>query len=90
MKNIYAFTEVNTTPPGYISINEELGKITVSVRTRGAQVPSTIEMTQEELKALAYSIEMYLGPADALQYPLPLPAEQSELAVDAKLGKSSK
>lgn len=61
MKNIHAFTETNTTPPGYISINEEAGRLTVSVRTRGGQVPSVIEMNRDQLEAMNRDVGAYLA-----------------------------
>lgn len=60
MKNIHAFTETNTTPPGYISINDEAGRLTVSVRTRGGQVPSVIEMDRDQLAAMHADVGAYL------------------------------
>lgn len=61
MKNIHAFTETNTTPPGYISINDEAGRLTVSVRTRGGQVPSVIEMNRDQLEAMHADVGAYLA-----------------------------
>lgn len=61
MKNIHAFTEIHTTPPGYVSINEEEGRLTVSVRTRGGQVPSIIEMNRDQLEAMHADIGKYLA-----------------------------
>ncbi len=60
MKNIHAFTETKTTPPGYISINDEAGRLTVSVRTRGGQVPSVIEMDRDQLAAMHADVGAYL------------------------------
>lgn len=60
MKNIHAFTETKTTPPGYISINDEAGRLTVSVRTRGGQVPSVIEMNRDQLEAMHADVGAYL------------------------------
>lgn len=60
MKNIHAFTETHTTPPGYISINDEAGRLTVSVRTRGGQVPSVIEMNRDQLEAMHADVGAYL------------------------------
>lgn len=61
MKNIHAHTETNTTPPGYISINDEAGRVTVSVRTRGGQVPSVIEMNRDQLEAMRADVGTYLA-----------------------------
>ena len=61
MKNIHAFTETNATPPGYISINEEAGRLSVSVRTRGGQVPSIIEMNRDQLEAMHADVGAYLA-----------------------------
>lgn len=60
MKNIHAFTETKTTPPGYISINDEAGRLTVSVRTRGGQAPSVIEMDRDQLAAMHADVGAYL------------------------------
>jgi hypothetical protein len=60
MKNIHAFTETHTTPPGYISINDEADRLTVSVRTRGGQVPSVIEMNRDQLEAMHADVGAYL------------------------------
>lgn len=61
MKNIHAFTETHTTLPGYISINDEAGRLTVSVRTRGGQVPSVIEMNRDQLEAMHADVGAYLA-----------------------------
>ena len=61
MKNIHAFTETNATPPGYISINEEAGRLSVSVRTRGGQIPSIIEMNRDQLEAMHADVGAYLA-----------------------------
>lgn len=61
MKNIHAFTETGATPPGYISINEEAGRLSVSVRTRGGQVPSIIEMNRDQLEAMHADVGAYLA-----------------------------
>ncbi|MFA7254385.1 MAG: hypothetical protein WC107_07620 [Patescibacteria group bacterium] len=75
MKNIHAFTETNTTPPGYISVNDEAGHLTVTVRTRGAQVPSTIEMNRDQLAAMHADVGAYLAataPAAPVVEPQPV------------------
>lgn len=61
MKNIHAFTETTTTPPGYISINDNEGKLSVSVRTRGAQNVSFIELNRDQLEEMMSDIAEYLG-----------------------------
>ena len=61
MKNIHAFTETNTTPPGYISINDEAGRLTVSVRSRGGQTGGTIELNQDQLAAMHADVGAYLA-----------------------------
>lgn len=76
MKNIHAFTETTTTPPGYISINEEEGKLTVSVRTRGAQTAGMIEMNRDQLEAMHMDIGAYLqatAPSPVVEEPKPEP-----------------
>lgn len=60
MKNIHAFTETNATPPGYISINEEAGRLSVSVRTRGGQVPSLFEKLGDR-EAMHADVGAYLA-----------------------------
>jgi hypothetical protein len=61
MKNIHAHTETHTTPPGYVSINEEAGRVTVSVRTRGAQNAAVIEMNRDQLTAMHADVGTYLA-----------------------------
>lgn len=70
MKNIHAFTETHATPPGYISINEEGDRLSVSVRTRGGQVPSVINMNRDQLEAMHRDVGAYLAataPAPAVE-----------------------
>lgn len=70
MKNIHAFTETNTTPPGYISINDEAGRLTVSVRTRGGQTAGMIELNRDQLAAMHADVGAYLAatvPAPAVE-----------------------
>lgn len=78
MKNIHAFTETNTTPPGYISINEEVGRLTVSVRTRGGQVSSVIEMNRDQLEAMHADVGAYLAATDPVPVVEPLPEAKPE------------
>ena len=61
MKNIHAHTDTRHSSPGYISINDEDGRITVSVRTRGGQVPSIVELNRDELQALCNDIGTFLA-----------------------------
>ena len=59
-KNIFAYTN-GAQVPGYISVNEEADdRVTVTLRSNGAQVPSCIEMPRDELANLAASIGAYL------------------------------
>ena len=64
-KNIYAFTET-TAPsyPGFISLNqEESGAYSIAVRNRGHGGSSiaVIEMSGDELEAMARNILAHLG-----------------------------
>ena len=83
MKNIHAFTETNTTPPGYISINDEAGRLTVSVRTRGGQVPSVIEMNRDQLEAMHADVGTYL----AATAPAPVVESKPEAKPEPKAAK---
>lgn len=59
-KNIFAYTN-GAQVPGFISVNEEADdRITVTLRSNGAQVPSCIEMPRDELANLAANIGAYL------------------------------
>lgn len=62
-KNVHAFTETGTASyPGYISVNqEEDGRYTVAVRTRGGNVPSVIEMNRDQLEALHADVGAHLA-----------------------------
>lgn len=54
--NIHAFTEMSNDYPAYISISrDDAGKHTVTVRSagNGGRDTVTIELTQQQLKALA-------------------------------------
>lgn len=68
MKNIHAYTETDYAPeyyPAYLSLNKrDDGTLTLSVRSRGAQTPSEIEMPPEALEQLAADIMEKLN-ADA-------------------------
>lgn len=83
MKNIHAFTETNTTPPGYISINDEAGRLTVSVRTRGGQVPSVIEMNRDQMEAMHADVGAYL----AATAPAPVVESKPEVKPEPKVAK---
>lgn len=83
MKNIHAFTETNTTPPGYISINDEAGRLTVSVRTRGGQVPSVIEMNRDQMEAMHADVGAYL----AATAPAPVVESKPEVKPEPKAAK---
>ena len=71
MKNIHAFTETTTTPPGYVSINDDAGRLTVSVRTRGGQTAGMIEMNRDQLEAMHADVGAYLAAT------APVPAVES-------------
>ena len=59
-KNIFAYTNGEQVP-GFISVNEEADdRVTVTLRSNGAQVPSCIEMPRDELANLAAAIGAYL------------------------------
>ena len=73
MKNIHAHTETHTTPPGYISINDDAGRLTVSVRSRGAQTAGMIEMNRDQLEAMHRDVGAYL--AATAPAPEPVKAE---------------
>ena len=83
MKNIHAFTETHTTPPGYISINDEADRLTVSVRTRGGQVPSVIEMNRDQLEAMHADVGSYL----AATAPAPVVEAKPEAKPEPKAAK---
>lgn len=61
--NVHAFTETGATSyPGYISVNqEEDGRITVAVRTRGGNVPAVIDMNRDQLEAMYADVGAYLA-----------------------------
>ena len=65
MKTIHAHTETGASHPGYVNISEQDdGAITVTVRTRGGQVPSTITMDRDQLAALGADVAAFLAPAE--------------------------
>lgn len=66
MKTIHAFTETQVIYPGYVNISEQDdGRVTVTVRTRGGQVPSTITMDRDQLAALGDDVAAFLAPVEA-------------------------
>lgn len=65
MKTIHAHTETDARVPGYVNISEQVdGRIAVTVRTRGGQVPSTINMDRDQLAALGADVAAFLAPAE--------------------------
>ena len=84
MKNIHAHTETTTSAPGYISINEEAGRLSVSVRTRGGQVPSLVEVTRDELEALHRDVGAYLAATAPAPAPVEAPVEEVKEAPKGK------
>ena len=66
MKTIHAHTETTARMPGFVNISEhDDGRITVTVRTRGGQVPSTITMDRDQLVALGADVAAFLAPVEA-------------------------
>lgn len=60
-KNIFAYTPAGSANPAYISVNQEADdRVTVTLRSNGAQVPSCIEMPRDELANLAAAIGAHL------------------------------
>lgn len=47
MNNLIAHTEPSGSSPAYLSVNERDGIVEVSVRSRGAQNASTIQLTPD-------------------------------------------
>lgn len=61
-QNVYAFTEVSGTAPGYVSVNKEnSGEISVTVREPNG-IPATINLSREEFAKLVKSGEEFLAP----------------------------
>jgi len=59
--NIFAYTPAGTANPAYISVNrEDDDRLTVAVRSNGAQTASFIEMPRDELANLAAAIGAHL------------------------------
>lgn len=55
--NISAFTEPNVPSPAYVSVNQQDdGTYSISVRSTGAQTPSTINLTRQQLDAIGQDI----------------------------------
>ncbi len=76
MKNIHAFTETGPAfYPGYISVNDENGVISITVRSSGNNNPpgSFIRLNNEQLAALHADIGAYLGK----------PAGEPEISTDS-------
>ena len=63
-RNIFAYTPAGSANPAYISVNEEAdNRVTVTLRSNGAQVPSCIEMPRKSMAyffALAVAIGAHL------------------------------
>lgn len=57
IKNYHAYTGLSNQFPDYISVNgEENGKVSVTVRTQGSEIPSIIYLTPEQAETLATDI----------------------------------
>ena len=66
MKTIHAHTETQVVYPGYVNISEqENGRVTVTVRTRGGQAPSTITLDRDQLAVLGADVAAFLAPVEA-------------------------
>lgn len=61
MKNIFAFTETGASNPGYVSINDNDGRVTVSVRSRRAQTAGVVELSRDQLQELHREVGAYLA-----------------------------
>jgi hypothetical protein len=61
--NIHAYTEMDYAPasyPGFVSLNKrEDGSVWLSVRTRGAETPSEIQLDAGQLVSLSLSIDAF-------------------------------
>lgn len=64
MKNIYAYTELGFSLPAFVSLNLLDGKRILSVRSRGSEVPATIELDASELEVMAADILNHLHSYD--------------------------
>jgi hypothetical protein len=60
--NIYAYTEFDYAPeyyPGFVSINrDDNGKIYISVRSRGADIPSKVEIPEADARAMGEALAL--------------------------------
>lgn len=98
MKNLYAFTETHNSSPGYLSINtqDDSDMIRVSVRTRTAQSPSEITMTQSQLVEMAQNILAQFGKPTSVSVEYSVkegtttPAPEAPLVVDSTASKARK
>ena len=73
-RNIFAYTPAGNANPAYISVNrEDDDRLTVAVRSNGAQTASFIEMPRDELANLAAAIGAHLeatAPAEVAPAPV--------------------
>ncbi len=60
MKNIHAFTEGGSNYPGYISINDEGGTLSISTRSRGGAGGCVLHTDRDQLQCMADDINTYL------------------------------
>ena len=59
--NIFAYTPAGIANPAYISVNrEDEDRLTVTVRSNGAQTPSFIELSRSEMANLSVAIAAHL------------------------------
>lgn len=57
MITVYAYTERDQTPPGYLNITQhDNGLAVVTLRARGEQLTTSLTMTSEELSHLRDSL----------------------------------
>ena len=71
-RNIFAYTNGEQVP-GFISVNEEAdNRVTVTLRSNGAQVPSCIEMPR---KSMAYFFALAVAIGAHLEAPAPVEAK---------------
>lgn len=61
MTTIHQFTETTREYPGYVSINDDAGNITISVRNRGGMAPAVITMSLAQLRDLHAEVGAYLA-----------------------------
>lgn len=57
-ENLYAYTELTTTSyPGYVSLNkDEMGKVFLTIRSRGQEVGQTIEVAEDIASGLSNAL----------------------------------